>query len=271
MPGASYFSREINENTFAIEEKHLLGQEVCYLLCGAEKALLIDTGIGFTDLKPTIDTLTDLPVVVANTNAHFDHIGGNHRFDEIWYHKEEQRVFALHTSGDYLYSLLAETVPKLMLLFLKPSLHRRLPPSPAGNYHYFEDGHIFHLGGRDVEVVHTPGHTPGSVCFLERSTGMLFSGDSVNEFVVMLNFAQESCPPGVYLASMQRLNALRDAFDTVWPGHNRYPVEKSRVDDFLACAGQIADGTAKTVTQLGRQYASYNRVLIALPKGQPTA
>ena len=271
MLGGRYIVHKLNENTYAIEEKSLLGQGLCYLLCGEEKALLIDTCFGFDTLKPTVKSLTDLPVVVANTHAHLDHIGGNHCFDEIWYHKEDRRIFDLHTSWDYLYPLLEGETSKILALILKPALRRLLPANPAGNYRYFEDGHIFRLGGRDIEVVHTPGHTPGSVCFLDRSSRMLFSGDTVCEWGILLLFRQESCPPAVFLASMQRLKALWDTFDLIWPGHHGFPVNKSYIDDYLTCAEQIVAGTAKTKNEKGRLYAYYNRVQIALPKEEPPA
>ena len=73
-----YHVRQLDEGTYAIEEKTPINQGLCYLLCGTRQALLIDTGLGYPGLKKTVEGLTKLPVVVANTHAHVDHIGGIH-------------------------------------------------------------------------------------------------------------------------------------------------------------------------------------------------
>ncbi len=93
MASGRYTVHPIDENTFAIEEKTRLNQGLCYLLCGGEKALLIDTCFGYRGFAETVKSLTGLPVVVANTHAHLDHIGGNHFFDELWYHEADKDIF----------------------------------------------------------------------------------------------------------------------------------------------------------------------------------
>lgn len=266
MAAKRYTVHPIDKNTFAIEEKSPAGQGLCYLLCGTEKALLIDTCLGYAGFAETVKGLTDLPIVVANTHAHLDHIGGNHYFDELWYHEADRNIFALHTDRRYTLGLFTEGMPAPVRALMSLLARGMLTIDPSGHYQYFGDGHIFHLGGRDVEVVPTPGHTPGCVCFLDRENRMLFSGDSVCEWGVLLHFPGEACPPSVYLESMQRLKALEDAYDTIWPGHHGFPVEKSHVDEYLECARQIIGGTAQYSTTKGRRCAQYGRVLVTVPK-----
>ncbi|MDR1028234.1 MAG: MBL fold metallo-hydrolase [Clostridiales Family XIII bacterium] len=265
MTFGRYTIHPINENTFAIEEKTRFTQGLCYLLCGEAKALLIDTGFGFKGFDGIVKSLTDLPVTVANTHAHLDHIGGNHFFDEIWYHEADKKIFALHTDPRYTLGVAAEGMSRaayaLMSLFAKDLLNI----DTSGNYRHFGDTHVFRLGERDVEVIPTPGHTPGSVCFLDRRAGMLFSGDTVCEWGILLHIAGEACPPAVFLDSMLRLKRLWDAFDSVWPGHHGFPTEKSYIDDYLACAKQITEGSASYGLTKGRPCAEFGRVLITVP------
>lgn len=270
MPAAHYNIRPIDSRTFAIEERTPISQGLCYLLCGQEKALLIDTGFGFKRLKPTVESLTGLPVIVANTHAHIDHIGGNHLFDEIWFHEADKAVFALHTNPAYTSMLAQEGMPPLLRPLWGMFARRLLAIDAGGHYQFFDDTHVFHLGGRDVEVVPTPGHTPGSVCFLDRMSRMLFSGDTVCEWGILLHFPQESCKPAVFRDSMLRLKELWDSFDTVWPGHHGFPVEKSYIDEYLHCAGQIVSGEAALGLDKGRLCARYARVLITLPREAST-
>jgi glyoxylase-like metal-dependent hydrolase (beta-lactamase superfamily II) len=268
MASGRYTVRPIDENTFAIEEKTRFNQGLCYLLCGAERALLIDTCFGLKGFEETVNGLTDLPVTVANTHAHLDHIGGNHFFDEIWYHEADKGIFALHTDPRYTLGIVAEEMPVPARALVGLLARDMLNIDPSGHYRYFQDAHVFRLGGRDVEVIPTPGHTPGSVCFLDRRAGMLFSGDTVCEWGVLLHIAGEACPPSVFLDSMARLKGLWDAFDSVWPGHHGFPAEKSSIDDYLVCARQITEGSANyglTKGRKGRACVRFGRVLITVP------
>ncbi|MDR1293072.1 MAG: MBL fold metallo-hydrolase [Clostridiales Family XIII bacterium] len=260
-----YTVHPIDDSTFAIEEKTRFSQGLCYLLCGGERALLIDTCFGLKGFEDTVRGLTALPMTVANTHAHLDHIGGNHFFDEIWQHEADRGIFALHTDPRYTLGIATEGVPRPARALAGLLTKSMLNIDPSGDYRYFEDGYVFHLGGRDVEAVHTPGHTPGSVCFLDRQAGMLFSGDSVCEWGVLLHIPGEACPPPVFLDSMRRLKNLWDAFETVWPGHHGFPVDKSYIDDYLACARQIVEGSASYRLTRGRACAGFGRVLITVP------
>lgn len=58
-------------------------------MIGSVSALLIDTGLGVTKLLPVVRSLTKLPIIVALTHAHWDHIGGLHEFQTIMIHEEE--------------------------------------------------------------------------------------------------------------------------------------------------------------------------------------
>lgn len=61
----------------------------CYLVVGSEKALLIDCGTGFCDIRGAAEKLTDLPIILAATHGHGDHIGGAGQFEEIYIHRAD--------------------------------------------------------------------------------------------------------------------------------------------------------------------------------------
>lgn len=261
----NYKVHPIDDKTFVIEEKTRVNQGLCYLICGTERALLVDTGFGYEGLKETVDSLTKLPIVVVNTHGHVDHIGGNHLFREIWFHEADKEIFKKHLNPEYTLKLLTGEAPKPVLFFMKLFLGKILQISPAGEYHYFGDDKVFDLGDRKVEVVPTPGHTPGSVCFLDRKSRQLFSGDSVCEWGVLLHFTGEGCPPEVYQKSMERLQGLEDTFDTIWPGHHGFPVDKNYIEEYRSCAEQMENGTAVYGDTKGRRCAKYGRILITVP------
>lgn len=264
--GKHYTVHKINADTFVLEEKSWMGQALCYLVCGEKKALLIDTGTGCQGLADTVRELTDLTVTVANTHAHIDHIGGNHEFGEIWFHEKDREIFQKHVNPEYTFGLLEKELPPLLRAPLKALTRKRLSISTKGNYHYFGDDAVFELGDREIEVIPTPGHTPGGVCFLDRRERMLFTGDTLCEWGVLLHFPGEGCPAEVYRDSLLRLKALEGAYDTIWPGHHGFPVEKSYLDEYLACASQIVEKTAVYGETKGRRCAKYKRILITVPK-----
>lgn len=87
----NWFTIEIIDyNTYAISEYRHWEETHCYLLCGTEKAILIDTGLGVANIKTVIDCLTELPVMVITTHVHWDHIGGHKYFNNIAAHEAEK-------------------------------------------------------------------------------------------------------------------------------------------------------------------------------------
>lgn len=262
----NYTAQPIDSVTYLIEEKTKLNQGLCYLLLGEEKALLIDTGLGYRDLPAAVKELTNLPVEVVNTHGHVDHIGGNYFYDHIWLHEHDREIFKRHTDPAYTLVLLTEGMPGFMKPILKVVMKNMLHVDPRGTYHYFGDDMVFHLGGRDIEVIPTPGHTPGSVCLLDRKNRLLFTGDTICERGILLHFKGEGCPPAVFHQSVQRLIDLQDEFDTIWPGHHGYPVEKGYLAEYEICSRQIVDGTATYKDENSRRYACYGRIEISVQK-----
>ena len=96
---------KIDEDTYVISEYGHWEETHCYLLCGRERALLIDTGLGVANIKKVIDELTTLPILVVATHVHWDHIGGHKFFDSIAVFEEEERWL----SGEFPISLQAVT------------------------------------------------------------------------------------------------------------------------------------------------------------------
>jgi glyoxylase-like metal-dependent hydrolase (beta-lactamase superfamily II) len=261
----SYTANKIDDNTYIIEQFFASSKCVSYLLAGREKALLIDTVSFFDDgFKPLIDSLTDKPVTVLCTHAHFDHIGSNHLFPEVYLHEDDRKVLALHTDSAYLTKLTRERLPGIVRWRIHKELEHALNThAPDARYHYIRDGHVFHLGGREPEVIATPGHSAGSICVLERQTRRLYSGDTVCELGILLNL-DGSLSIGVYLASVERLTEIAETYDEIWPGHHKCPIDKAYLDEYAACARGILNGSLPPKKQKGGEAATvYKRIGIA--------
>ena len=163
----------------------------CFLFTGEDYALLVDTGFGEGDLKSVIDSLTDLPLILLNTHADRDHIGCNHQFDTAFLHPSE------------LYH----------------------PGASGKEFSAIWENDLIDLGGRSFEVIHIPGHTPGSIALLDRGNRILVGGDSVQVGPIYMFGPMRNFP--AYLHSLERLEDYIDDFDTVYPSHNEFPVPAS--------------------------------------------
>lgn len=143
-----------------------------YLLLGSKRALLIDTGAGLFPLKPIIyDLIGGRSLKVLNTHCHWDHVGSNHEFDEIFIHKVEKLTISRPINISNLRSSPKDIVKRY------EKYNFSLPP--ALSVKPLKDGDIIELGDLNLEVIHTPGHSPGSICLLS-NRNELFTGDTAH-------------------------------------------------------------------------------------------
>lgn len=147
--------RQIDGHTWVGTGK-LVSNESMYLIEGNDKAILIDAGTKIAGLDKIVKSLTTRPVILIATHVHPDHTGtAVNCFPEI-----------------YLNAADIPNVPMFM-------------PNYKGTIKYLKDGEIFDLGGRQIEVVFTPGHTPGSTSFIDKDAAYGFSGDAFNSYLLL--------------------------------------------------------------------------------------
>jgi len=255
---------ELTHRTWVIEENSSAFQGFQYLLEGDNQALLIDTGMGTGDLLSEVDNLTDKPVTVVCTHGHFDHIAYNYKFGEIYIHEAETELLEKHLSPEYLIRMCKHMVPGEEL---RKNMEPYLQIKSGGNYHYIKNGHTFDLGDRKLEAFHIPGHSEGSICLFERETRLLFNGDSMSEWGILMHL-DHSVSIDVFYGSLLRFEKLSETFDLLYPGHHRTPIKNEFVNDFIYCAKRIMDKTLPLrIIEDGGPYleASYGRICITLP------
>ena len=85
-------------NVYAIYELLHDQQAMAFLIPGEERALLLDTCVGLLNIREVAESLTDLPITVLNSHDHFDHIGGNALFEEVWCYNDPAAIAHL-TAG----------------------------------------------------------------------------------------------------------------------------------------------------------------------------
>lgn len=245
---------QINDVTYRFTEKPFGEAVYMYLLIGSEKALLIDTGYGLTDVPSAIQKITDLPVMVVNTHGHMDHIHGNHFYHEIYLAEEDGEVFSRHMDRAYLVGLLQDILREnrlplwlMKLPGLRGLVEKIVAACPAAHKPLPEEGY-FELGNRRVEIIHTPGHTVGSISLLDQKNGWLFSGDTTCRKGVLLHFP-ESTDVMTYQNSLRKLKILakEGKIQKLFPAHQETPIEPEQLDIFLeACGLLLQSGEEKS-------------------------
>jgi hydroxyacylglutathione hydrolase len=244
-------ARPVADGTWAIGD---CGCDTMYLLAGAERCLVVDTGYGIGDLPAFVRTLCPLPQVVVNTHGHPDHVLGNWQFPSVYIAAADVPIarasFAPEVRSARLDKLAADGLPDG---FDRERWAAREPTLVP-----VADGHVFDLGGRAVEVVATPGHTPGGVCLLDVQTRSLLTGDSLVGGPTWMHLPT-STDLATYLASLRRLQGLADRFDWLLPGHEtppnhlRGPLPKRLVDEAAEGVAAVIDG--RLVGQPERTFA----------------
>ena len=212
-----------------------------YVMVGEERALLVDTGLGIGDIRRTVESLTRLPLVVVNTHAHYDHIGGNHLFGAVAAHRAEKPQIERGVPREELTSVADPSA------FLAPAPPGFDPTTFAITgvpvTRLLEEGDAVDLGARTLEVLHTPGHSPGSISLWERDTGILFVGD------VLYKGNLFACLPGSdfgdYLETLRRLNTLEPPPRLVLPGHGPAPLRPEDIRNTCTFFEEVAAGVVR--------------------------
>lgn len=215
----NWFTMEqIDKDTFIISEFRHWEETHCYLLNGADKSLLIDTGLGICNIYDEVVKLTDKPVTAVATHIHWDHIGGHRYFPDFYAHGEEL---------DWLngaFPLTLETIKDMVVDRCD------LPEGyDVDTYEFFQgmpsklvqDNDVIDLGGRSIRILHTPGHSPGHLCFWEEDRGYLFTGDLVYKDTLFAYYP--STDPESYLRSLERLAALPAT--KIFPAHHSLDIQ----------------------------------------------
>ena len=214
------------DGTYAVYEPYQFEEAISYLVIGKDKSVVIDTGTGIGDLKKVISELTPMPVSVVNTHGHWDHIGSNYQFEEIACFNNDDCINRLRTrveNSSLQSSITGDSIWKPLPEGFDAATWEIPPVEPTL---LLEEGNIIDLGGRTLEVIHTPGHSPGSMCLLDKKNRILFAGDTF--FPGPLYAYPEDVNIDDYIASVEKLKNRLDEYDYLCAGHND-PWVKSEV------------------------------------------
>lgn len=232
-----YFNvKKIMDGVYQISDPISGSAMVCStLIVGQEKALLVDTGNGIGDLKALINSITPLPLIVVNSHGHVDHVSGNYQFEKIYIHPEDipiKEKYLIPGVKGYVVEYFKQQELVFPEAFLKEEYVSRNDNSVLIP---IKEGQLFDLGGKELEVIHFPGHTKGSIALIDKRNRILFSADSISCHVLM--FLEESTSISTYLDSLKKVNQLE--FDKVIASHYIEPYNRDIVEKLINCASRI--------------------------------
>jgi glyoxylase-like metal-dependent hydrolase (beta-lactamase superfamily II) len=201
---------------FAIYEPHQAEETISYLIVGHKQAVLFDTGMGISNIRNVVSRLTSRPVVILNSHTHDDHVGGNWQFTFVYGMDTE---FTRKNAKGSREDAQAEITPDQLCGDLPKGFNSKTyATKPWKISHAIHDGFKVNLGGRTLEVLSTPGHTPDAISLLDRENGLLFTGDTYYPAPIWL-FRPET-DFDAYDASVKRLAALAPEVKLVLGAHN---------------------------------------------------
>jgi glyoxylase-like metal-dependent hydrolase (beta-lactamase superfamily II) len=228
-------------HVFAIYEPHQSEETIAYLIVGTNGALLFDTGMGISDIKKLTAELTKLPIIVLNSHTHDDHVGGNWQFDTVYGMDTD---FTRKNAQGSREDAQAEITPGEICGALPKSFDAKAyatrPWTITAKLH---DGDHFDLGGRTIEVIATPGHTPDAISLIDRANGLLFTGDTYYPAPIWL-FRPET-DLDAYVASIRRLAALAPQIKVVLGAHNIPVAPASVLPRLVAAFDEVRAGKIK--------------------------
>ncbi len=239
---------QVDTGVYALVESQQFQEAISYLVLGTKRALLFDGGIGVVAMRPVIERLTALPVTVVNSHTHYDHVGANHEFRDVL---GMDTPYTRRNEGGVPHAALAGEVAAESFCAGAPAgldtatFHTQ----PWTVTRRVADGDTVDLGGRVVEILHVPGHTPDATALLDRAHGLLFTGDSYYAGPIWL-FAPET-NLDAYERSMTRMVALAPTLRRLLPAHNTASEPPSQLAVVAAALRTMRTGGGRRTVQEG--------------------
>jgi glyoxylase-like metal-dependent hydrolase (beta-lactamase superfamily II) len=229
----------IRPGIFAIYEPHQQEEIISYLILGDKQALLFDTGMGISDIKKVVEGLTPLPVSVMNSHTHNDHVSDNWRFSRIY---GMDSAFTRQSARGAVAPAQQEIGPGMVCGDLPAGFDARsYAVKPFHITDWIHGGEKIDLGGRVLEVISTPGHTPDSIALWDARNALLFTGDMYYPGPIYL-FRPET-DLDAYETSIAKMAELRAKL--LLPAHNLPVANPTDLPRVLAAMKQVRGGKIK--------------------------
>ncbi|WP_437300196.1 MBL fold metallo-hydrolase [Sorangium sp. So ce426] len=212
----------VSDDITRLIEPHVVPLMRCNIwhVRGRDRDLMIDTGLGIVSLREAMKHLIDKPVTAVATHTHTDHVGSHHEFEHTLVHALEAENLRSPTDrGTLLASAMGAATIRALGDAGYPIESDLITALPYAEYdmasyalrdapvtEVVAEGDVVDLGDRHFEVLHLPGHSPGSIGLWEAATGTLFPGDAIYDGPLLDELEGADIP--AYVRTMKRLREL---------------------------------------------------------------
>lgn len=215
-----------------------------YFVEGSERHMLVDSGMGIGRLRTALAGRLDRPLVLFSTHSHVDHIGGHREFrdGEILVHPAEaddlrrppvpRGLTFDHfdpTTRDELklmgFEVEGRLIDAIPFAGYDPDAYLCEGVEPTG---FAGEGDVLDLGNRRFEVLHLPGHSPGGLGLWEPATGVLLTGDTLYDGLLL-----DTIPGADIPSLLSSLARLRDLPARLILGGHREPFGRDRMIELI--------------------------------------
>lgn len=219
---------KIDDSTYVLSEYGHWEQMHSYLLLGKTHGLLIDTGLGIGNIKTVIDKITDLPILVIVTHVHWDHIGSLREFENIAVHELDV---------NWLIKGLPIPLAMIKKSVVEKNFYKEAPKEfDIEAYSVYtgvptrilQDNDIIDIGFRKIQVIHTPGHSPGHVCLWDEDRRYLFTGDLIYKGTLYAFYP--STDPHQFYESVKRIHDISN-IRRILPSHFDLNIESDFIQN----------------------------------------
>jgi len=181
---------------------------------------------------------------VINSHTHYDHIGGNHEFENI-YSVDTGYTHRNAQAGWSHDKVKQEVKPNAFCNERLPSLDTAdysIKPFARKITRYIRNGDTIDLGGRVIEIMQVPGHTPDGIALLDRKAGYLWTGDNYYEGPIWLFF--EGTDLEAYAITASKFSDLAPSLSKVFPAHNTTATDPNHLLSLTAAFQSIINNDA---------------------------
>lgn len=207
----------------------------CYLVVGKEKAVLIDSGWGYGDIKEVVESITDLPVTLVLSHGHPDHNGAASQFDEVYLNERDFNMIENQNQIELRRKLMLKHVPE----GFKENIDLWQPPRTKPYTPLTEDEQ-FDLGDLTILPFYLPGHSVGSMVFIVPEERIAIFGDAISHPTIL--FLDNSSKVKEHYEAMVDFSRHSYLYDRVLVHHETFELDKIVLDNNIKLAKAIVEG-----------------------------
>jgi glyoxylase-like metal-dependent hydrolase (beta-lactamase superfamily II) len=221
MVDAAWFEVRRYPNAVTMIREPFHSEDVkSYLIEGEREVAVLDTGLGVGDFPGLVASLSSRRPRVLQTHAHWDHIGASHHFDDVAVHPSEAHRLSRGFPAEHYRAAFAADRVDLSKVPAGFDPAAGLPGREPTDW--LEHGDLVDLGDRELEIIHTPGHSPGGVAFLDRHARALFAGDLL--YLGQMYVFLPDSDSAAFRDSLRLAAELAEEIETIYPAHGPSPL-----------------------------------------------